>query len=70
MTFKEYVPYSQLEIDIIESNNDFIEYFYPTLKELKEYHGHDCEYTIIEINDIFLLLNDGFCLSLSDIGLN
>lgn len=70
MTFKEYIPYSQLEIDIIESNNDFIEYFYSTLKELKEYHGEDCEYTIIEINDIFLLLNDGFCLSLSDIGLN
>jgi len=39
MRFKMYVPYSQMEVNIIETLGHSINYFYPTLDELIEEHG-------------------------------
>ena len=36
MTFKVYMPYSQLDIDIADSNGDFLEGFYANLESVKE----------------------------------
>jgi len=70
MTFKSFVPYNQLELDVITANDDCVEYFYPTLEELIEEHGPDCEYSIMEIDNVFLHLNDEYWLPFDDIGLN
>jgi hypothetical protein len=53
MKFECYVPYNQLELNIIEANGLEIDEFYYNLEELIEYCGH-VEYTkmFIEIDSI------------------
>jgi len=70
MTFIFYTPYEQIDIDIIESLGGVIHEIYPTLEELREEEGDDCEYTQIEVDGIVIELNDDYFLSLDDISLN
>jgi len=69
MTFKVFVPYSQLDINIAESLDNPLEGFYATLEELREYEGEDCEWTTIEIDDMTLEYDDCY-LSFENISLN
>lgn len=69
MTFKFYTPYSQVDIDIIESLGGTINDIYPTLEDLIEEEGL-CEYSQITVDGVMLELNDDFYLSLDDISLN
>ena len=69
MKFKFYIPYSQLDIDIAESTGNPLEGFYANLEELREYEGDDCEWTIIEIDDIMLEYSNCF-ISFENISLN
>ena len=65
-----YVPYSQIDIDIIESLGGYIQDVYPTLEDLIEDEGEDAEFTKITVDGVMLELDDNFWLSLDDIGLN
>jgi len=69
MTFEVFVPYSQLEIDIIENLGGTLQEFYPTINELKEDYP-ESDYTKITIDGVMLELNDNFWLSLDDISIN
>ena len=69
MTFKVYIPYSQLDIDIADSNGEFLEGFYANLEELRECEGEECEWTMIEIDDMTLEYEDCY-LSFENISLN
>jgi len=70
MTFKAFVPYNQIDLDIITANDSCINDFYPTLDELIDEHGSDCEFSEMEVDGVLIHLNDGFWLSFDDIGLN
>ena len=47
MEFLMYVPMSELELDIIEANDEEIEIWYYSLKELTDEHGEDHEYQVL-----------------------
>jgi hypothetical protein len=70
MTFKFYTPYSQIDIDIIETLGGTIQEIYPTLEELIEEEGEYSDYTEIEVEGVMLELNDNNWLYLDDISLN
>jgi len=70
MKFLAYIPYSQLDLNVIESTGGFIEEFYPTLEELQEEHGKDCEWTITQIDGLTIQLDDDNWLSMEDISEN
>jgi hypothetical protein len=69
MTFKVFVPYNQLELNIMEALNGSIREFYPTIDELIEEEG-ECDYIEILISGVTIQLNNNFHLSLDNISLN
>ena len=69
MTFKVFVPYSQTDINIIESIGGRFQDFYPTLKELRE-EEPNADYTLIDIDGFSIQLDCGIWLSMDSIGLN
>ncbi len=58
MKFKAYVPYSKLDLCIMAENDMEINYFYPTLKELREEHP-DADYSYLLIDGFELELDEG-----------
>tara|TARA_R110000787_G_scaffold63486_1_gene142861 strand:+ start:665 stop:874 length:210 start_codon:yes stop_codon:yes gene_type:complete len=69
MRFIGLVPYSQLEIDIIESLGGCFQEFYANEKELLQ-DNPDSEYTKIEVEGLAIELDCGFWLSMDSIGIN
>lgn len=51
-----YVPYNQIEIDVIQTLGGTIQDFYPTLEELQLEHG-SCDYTLMKISGVKLDLS-------------
>lgn len=70
MRFKVFLPYNQLDIDISSATGSILEGFYVSLEELREYEGDDCEWTIVEVDDITLSYGDDCFMTFEDIGLN
>ncbi len=70
MTFEFYCPYSQIDIDIIESLGGSIYDVYPTLEDLREEEGEYSDYTKITVDGVMVELNDDYYLSMDDISLN
>lgn len=67
--FKAYIPYSQLDIDIIESIGGSFQEFYPTIEALIE-EEPEAEFTEVEIDGLAIQLDCGNWLSMDSIGLN
>ena len=69
MRFKAYVPYSQIDIDIIESIGGQFQEFYPTVAALREEEPF-ADYTLIEVDCLSIQLDCGEWLSMDSISLN
>jgi len=69
MRFRCFVPYSQLDIDIIESIGGEFQEFYPNLEELRK-EEPEADYTEVEIDGLTIQLDCGNWLSMDSIGLN
>jgi len=69
MRFKAYVPYSQIDIDIIESIGGQFQEFYPTVEELREEEPF-ADYTLIEVDGLSIQLDCGEWLCMDSISLN
>lgn len=58
MKFKAYIPYSKVDLHIMEELGTEIEYFYPTLEELIEEHGV-VEWSIFILDDFTIDIEGG-----------
>lgn len=70
MNFMAFVPYSELELTILEYNGSPINEFYGTLNELHEYCGKDSDFTFIEIRGLEIELDDNHIMRFDDIEMN
>ena len=68
MQFLAYTPYTQLELNIIESLEGVIQEVYFSLEELKE--EHDGDYLPLLVDGVSIELDCGNWLSMDSIGLN
>lgn len=69
MRFKCFVPYSQIDIHIIESIGGSFQDFYSSIEELIEEEGL-VEFTEVEVDGLRIQLDCGNWLCMDDIGLN
>lgn len=69
MKIRVFVPHSKEDLEEMDLLGKDVEKYYLNKKEMFSDHGY-CDYCYIDMDNIFIQMNDNYYLSLDDISMN